>query len=151
MSLLERFLCFVMGKHSNASPLKELFIREPTAEKGIVLKETGFPYGGVTTYAWWKSHGSGFFKTSHREFGETESTVDSKSTHNVGEQVDELLRLLEEEYDDLGNCLRNVRDGIVYVVSWGTKERQRVITIKTPASGSRHYQLVKKLKENAMR
>ena len=150
MSVFERLLRLVMGKRSNDSPLDMLFRCEPTLEKGIVLQETGFPYGGVTTYAWWKSGGLGFFKMSHRKFGETESPVRSESTHSVGEQVDVLLKMIEDEYDDLENYLRNVRDGVVYVVSWGTKERQRVITIKTPTAESRHYELVKKLKESMM-
>jgi hypothetical protein len=140
-----------MNKRSNESPLDVLLRCEPTLEKGIVLQETGFPYGGVTTYAWWKSDGLGFFKMSHRKFGEADSLVRDNSIHSVGEQVEVLLRMIEDEYDDLENYFRNVRDGVVYVLSWGTKERQRVITMQTPTEESRHYQLVKKLKESLMK
>lgn len=150
MSLLKQIFTFFFGRRLSNSPLNSVFLSEPSADQGIVLEETDYPYGGVTTYAWWKLNGSGFFKSSHRAFGEIESNAENETIHAAGGRVDEVFKLLNEEYADLHNCIRKVRDGVVYVVTWGTKERQRVIVIKTPTADSRHYQLVSKLKENAL-
>jgi hypothetical protein len=150
MSLLEKIFTLLIGQRLTESPLNSLFLREPSADQGIVLKETGYPNGGVTTYTWWKSHGSGFYKSSHRGYGALESNTVSEPIHAVGDRVDELFKLLNEEYFDLHNYSRKVRDGVVYVVSWGTKERQRSIVVNTPTVDSRHYQLISKLKENTL-
>lgn len=150
MAILERIIRIFLGGRAKSCPLAEVFENETIAERAVVLEETGFPYGGITKYTWWKSSGSGFFKKVHKRFSRTDPNPNVPTTvQSTAVRVDELLSLIEE-YDDLNNYSGNVRDGVVYRVAWGSKDRQRTLTIANPPADSKHYQLVSRLKESAM-
>jgi len=152
MALLERIVQMFLGGTPQKCLLIELFQRVTDAECGVVLEETGLPHGGTTTYTWWKSKDAGYFTKVHRDFDEKTNANDDEceTTQDTAQRYDE-LRSLIEEFGCLENYSANIRDGVVYRVFWGTEESPKRLTISNPAAGSRHHQLVTRLKENAWR
>ena len=150
MTIFEQIVRIFLGGRPKSRLLVELFKSESDADGAIILEEIGFPHGGVSTYTWWRSSSSGFFRKSHRSFNETEVSLNKPVVTQNVKRVDELFSLIEE-FGDLTDYSKSVRvrDGGLYRVSWGTKDKQQTLTIRIPAADSRHYQLVMQLKGNA--
>ena len=151
MTILERIVRLFLGVQSRSSPLAELFQDQADATKAIILEETGFPYGGVIKYTWWKSNSSEFFRKMCKGFTQTEPDSDAPVLDLGTKGCVETLSSLIEEFEGPKNYTGNVRDGVVYRVACGTRDRQEVFTISNPPAGSRHYQLVTQIKEHVLK
>ncbi len=150
MTILERIARIFLGGQPKSCPLITLFQEEENAEKAIVLEETGFPYGGVTTLMWWKTNSGEFFRKVHESYGASQSASESAIPIEGGRACVEKMVVQLSEFNQLKNYSGHVRDGVVYRVAWGTRERQHTLTISNPPADSRHYQLVKQVKEHAL-
>lgn len=150
MTILERIVRIFLGGKPPKCPLAALFQEKTNAEKAIILEETALPYGGVTTWTWWKTNSAEFFRKQRKSYGETEARSDMPiSLCGATQCVEEMFSLLNG-FDQLENYSGHVRDGVVYRVVWGTRERQRTLTISNPPADSRHHQLVMQVKEHAL-
>lgn len=147
MKRLALILRSLLGAQPKRCPLSELFKTEPHVESAIVLEETGLPYGGVTTYTWWRSNRFGYYRKTHKSFGSTEPHLASVVVLDAAERVDILFSLVEE-YGALRHYSGSTRDGVIYRLSWGTKDHRQTLTAKNPPSDSRHHQLVAQIKES---
>ncbi len=148
MSILAKIIQAFLGTPPK-SLLKELFQNKSQATIGIVLEETGFPYGGVTIYTWWNTGCSGYFTKTHQDFNSSISEAsEAEAVRRETSHVDRLVGAIENS-GCLENYLNKMRDGVVYRLFWGTAENQHELTIDNPVAGSDHYQLIAQLKENA--
>ncbi len=132
--------------------LLDLFDGAPEAACGIVLEEVGRPNGKVTTYRWWRTDQSAFFffsKTESPLVARAERCDTTKGVQGTKEIFDELLSLVEAaDRPALKNYSGDIRDGVMYSVSWGAKRHMRSLTVQNPAPESRYRDLIQILKEN---
>ena len=75
---------------------------------------------------------------------------DRKRIHDSHDRFDKLLSLIESaDQPKLKNYSGNIRDGVVYFLSWGSKERMRDICIRNPRAKNEYLGLIQKVKESA--
>ncbi len=131
--------------------LLELFDAAPDATTGIVLQEIGLPYGKVTLYRWWRTDECAFCSVMEtRSVGSARPCDTTKVTQRPATRFDELLSLIETaDTPPLENYSGNLRDGIVYCISWGTKKHLRALGVQNPIRESPYCYLIQQLKANA--
>lgn len=115
---------------------------------GIVLEEIGLPSGHVTLHRWWKTEEAAFYEQISFEgiegVGVSHGIIerDPAEFDNVFTFVDAADR------SKLKSFSSTLRDGVLYSLSWGSKERLGTLTIDNPTVGSPHDHIVKNIKNS---
>lgn len=128
--------------------LLKLFDDQPSAISGLVLQEVGLPGGSLMDFQWWKCGGKAYFQKSERNL-RTASGTSNETVERPESEFDALMSLVEHaDQPHLENFAGAVRDGVVFAVAWGSPKKLRHLSIKNPALGSRHDNLVNAIKAN---
>lgn len=146
--MLRKLLRFFHGETQGEQALRAMFASMPQVLQAIHMEEVGLPNGRSTTIQWLscgQSTTSRICVRSDRSKPFEWRTLDRSSL-----EFTQLMRTVRELDSQLvASEASQIRDGVVYFVSWGDGRIVNSRTLRNPKAGSKSLQLVAAIKATA--